>query len=1261
MKQVTSYLLGLGLLMVSQLHSETFSSAEIEFFEKKIRPVLTENCLSCHGAKPDKIKGGLYLTSRENLLEGGDSGPALVPGDPAKSLLIEAIHYKNVDLQMPPRDRLPDSVIKDMERWIANGAAWPASANTVSTKKQGFNLEERRNTHWVWSPIQNPAIPSVKNVQWPTKAMDHFILAELEKANLSPAAKADRRTLIRRATFDLTGLPPTPEEVNAFMQDPADGAFERVIDRLLRSPRFGERWARHWLDLTRYAESMGHEFDYEIHNAWMYRDYLIRAFDGDVPYDQLIKEHIAGDLIQKPRFNPDSGENESVVGTAFYWLPQQKHSPVDIRQEQSNLIDNQIDVLTKTFLGMTVSCARCHDHKFDAITTEDFYSLYGILSSSRFHLGSVTPEESIRKTAKEISKLKQNLPSLLAKQWSEETKGFPVYLKALNELDSIKSTDVIFEDFEKPLHHWEIEGDFDKSTFAPGQIAKHQGRVKHTGKRFFNSHNRRHDGKILFGDGFTGQLTSPPFTIDHDFIHFLIGGGDHKGKTALLLLIDGKPVAEANGKGDNVMAPGKFDVTQWKGKKAQLRIIDFEKGGWGNIGLDHIVFSDTSSHFDANNQPDVEQSRIAQLAKVRGLDQERLSNWKTAMANPPRHLKALSSEETEICSDAATSHVEHDGFLIPRDAEQLFYHGPATDDLLTEGPTLLHSQEGAFLSDGDWLNTGKIHPLLEGTIRTPTFKISKKWLHLYVAGFGGRANIMIENFTLIRNPIYGSLKQRINNPTPHWISIDMSMWQGRNVWIEFADNTGQDPAGPVFKGNGFIALKEVRFSDDKEFQKPTSVSSLPSGITADALNVAISKWQQHLTSTHSDFDTRDQSIINWLLTNQLISIEPNEGNAKLHALADKLIKLEERIPTPRRTVSMTDGTGQNEPIFIRGVHRNTGKEATRGFLSALPEIEKDTFKLVQNRSSESVHPVSTASGKATNIERSTYTIEGSGRHQLAEAIIHPDNPLTTRVAANRIWHHLMGRGIVPTTDDFGVLGERPSNQALLDHLATSFSENGWSVKSLIREIMLSSAYQMQSRSSSPDAETKDPTNRLWHRANIRRLQGEAIRDSLLFLSGQLNETMFGAPVPIHLTPFMQGRGRPRTSGPIDGDGRRSIYVAVRRNFLSPMMLAFDTPIPSTTIGRRTVSNVPAQALILMNDPFVEQQSRHWAERILAETSSDTERIEHLYESAFSRAPEPHEASQIVSYLKQNKDLAKEDKWTRICHVLINVKEFIFVP
>jgi hypothetical protein len=359
----------LVLVSLSSLAADP-TPAQLQFFENRIRPVLVQNCYKCHSQQAEKIKAGLLLDSREGVLKGGENGPAIVPGDPNKSLLIKAVRYTDADLQMPPKgNKLPDAVIADLEAWVRMGAPDPR-VGTLAQK----NWNDSGKAHWAWQPLKKPSVPEVSDSGWPRTPVDNFILAKLDEKGLKPNTPADKRTLIRRATFDLTGLPPTPEEVEDFVKDESPGAFATVVDRLLASPQYGERWGRHWLDVARYSDTKGQvrrqREDEAYPFAWTYRDYVIRSFNGDKPYNLFVIEQLAADKLPATRNNPTNlcALGFLTVGDRFMGM-------------QNDIINDRIDVVTKGFLGLTVTCARCHDHKFDPIPTRDYYSLHGVFAS----------------------------------------------------------------------------------------------------------------------------------------------------------------------------------------------------------------------------------------------------------------------------------------------------------------------------------------------------------------------------------------------------------------------------------------------------------------------------------------------------------------------------------------------------------------------------------------------------------------------------------------------------------------------------------------------------------------------------------------------------------------------------------------------------------------------------------------------------------------------------------------------------------------
>ena len=350
------------------------TASGLAFFEKKIRPVLVEHCYKCHSASSEKVKGGLLLDTREGIRKGGESGHAVVPGDLKESLLISAL--KHDDFEMPPKRMLPAAVVADFEKWIRDGAVDPRRATHVVAKPDSIDIEAGRK-HWAYQPLRAPAIPKVKDAAWPGNDIDRFILARLESAGLQPGADAKKITLIRRLYFDLIGLPPTPKEIARFVDDKSPEAYENLVDRLLKSPRFGERWGRHWLDVVRYAESMSLRGRLLKH-AWRYRDYVIEAFNDDLPYDQFLTQQLAGDLLEASSVD---AQRQNLIATTFLVMGDALLENQNKSQLDMDVVDEQLDVIGKGMLAQTITCARCHDHKFDPIPTSDYYAMAGILKN----------------------------------------------------------------------------------------------------------------------------------------------------------------------------------------------------------------------------------------------------------------------------------------------------------------------------------------------------------------------------------------------------------------------------------------------------------------------------------------------------------------------------------------------------------------------------------------------------------------------------------------------------------------------------------------------------------------------------------------------------------------------------------------------------------------------------------------------------------------------------------------------------------------
>ncbi|MDF1755969.1 MAG: PSD1 and planctomycete cytochrome C domain-containing protein [Verrucomicrobiales bacterium] len=373
---------------------EKLTSDQVMFFESKIRPVLADACYECHSNEGGRVKGGLALDTREAMLLGGDSGEVLIPGKPDESLLWIALSYTDPDYEMPPKNKLSPDIVADFRKWIEMGAPDPRVSETVVVKSE-IDIEEGKK-FWSFQKPVKPNTPKVKNADWPGSDLDHFILSKLEEQNLTPSSKADPETLNRRLYFDLTGLPPTPRQQDEFLsawKTNPEEAIESTVDQLLASPQYGERWGRHWLDVARYAESTGKETNMTFPHAWRYRDYVIDSFNADKPYDHFLSQQIAGDLLPA---KTDEIWQENLIATGFLAMGTKGLNQDNGRQFTMDVVDEQIDTMTQSVLGLTVACARCHDHKFDPIPTTDYYSLAGIFLSSTTYFGTIRNAQNKR-------------------------------------------------------------------------------------------------------------------------------------------------------------------------------------------------------------------------------------------------------------------------------------------------------------------------------------------------------------------------------------------------------------------------------------------------------------------------------------------------------------------------------------------------------------------------------------------------------------------------------------------------------------------------------------------------------------------------------------------------------------------------------------------------------------------------------------------------------------------------------------------------
>ncbi|MEC7906711.1 MAG: PSD1 and planctomycete cytochrome C domain-containing protein [Verrucomicrobiota bacterium] len=1105
-----SYYAFLVLLSVPlSISASDLDPDSLEYFESKIRPLLVENCYKCHSVDSDRIKGGFLIDSKPGLLKGGESGPAIIPGDARNSRLIQMVERHPDFEAMPPKSKLSQSEIASLITWIDRGAPDPRLEETVAADSlSDFNLEERKQW-WSLQPVKKPPVPRVENQSWPANEYDHFLLAKLEEKGLAPAAPAERRELIRRLSFDLIGLAPTPNEVEAFLNDKSEEAYAKQVDRLLSSPHFGEKWARHWLDLVRYAETKSFEADYTMPYAYRYRDYVIRALNDDVPYDQFVLESLAGDLLPHPRFNPETGENESVKGPGYIYLTDGQHGPPDIHEDEARIFDGMIDATSKAFLGSTLACARCHDHKFDAITTGDYYSFYGMLRSSRLSYTNTVPVNQQNGPEKRLIQLKPRISYLALEDSLQDVELIPDYLSATRKLLDDPSVQEALRDF----------------------IASKE------------RENKNQEGRAMENLEASLEKLVTPEAIK-------------LGLEADLLV-------------------------NW----VRLALIPESGDEWPE--LEPIIPSANPARDKASENGNLSKS----FASVAGS----LDEWKLqggAFAKPG------SSKGGIILNMEGTNAIQ----------------------------TII----------GNAVVGGLFAPRIDGAIRSPDFILDGKPIEFQAKGRNGAARLVVRNYELTgRGPTTSRIYQAIDSD--HWqtVHFETYLWKGEPAYLEVLQNgvathslhprEGQ-PSPP--DDNAYVAVRFDQAPDWKAYWQPQL--DIPNQEARDsAITNRLKSIIGNMKSMPSNDD--DTEVLGALFSAGFIKADTGRGLPLQKAMAEyRSIALE--IPAPRYVRSLVDGDQHDQPVYIRGNHNNPSKDDNpRRFLDGLGG--------------------------------SAFAGPGSGRLEWAERVADPTNPLTARVRANRLWKHLFGNGIVATTNDFGKMGTKPTHPGLLAYLARDLIENGWSLKYMVRKMVLSQAYRMSS-APSQHAMDEDPDNKLLQHMPVKRLEAEAIRDHILACSGEIDTSMYGPSVSAYVRDLPDSRAKP-ASGPLDGNGRRSIYIEMRRNFLPTFLRAFDMPNATESIGRRQVTNVPAQSLALMNDPFVHEQAKAWAKRVLYSKHNLEQRIHEIHQTAFCRpasASEIQWAKRFLDTLADEYGSSLDDLavWTDLCHTIYNRKEFIYV-
>lgn len=1268
----------LSLVLVTVLSafvSANDDSEKLEFFEERIRPVLVTHCYECHSIASAAIEGGLQLDHRNGLMRGGESGLAIVPGKPEESRLIAAL--KHEALQMPPDKKLPPSIIQDFEHWIAEGAFDPR--HTVPSPTESANatwnakLEERK-TWWSLQPLRNPNIPDTIALDGEVTSVDRFISAKLTSTGLRPSPPASPETLLRRISFILTGLPPTPEKVLEFKREyqlSPETAYAKQVDFLLESPHFGERFARRWMDVIHYTDTYGYEWDVAAKGSWEFRDYLIRAFNNDIGFDQLLREHLAGDLLPSPRINHQEGLNESLIGPMFFHLGERRHgSSLDFAGVHQEMIDSQIDAFSKTFLGMTVACARCHDHKLDPVSQSDYYALAGMLMTPRWTTRNIDTPDKYTPQVKRLTQLRDTLRQKIATNWLLHLETVPLDWSLLgsqvSQTSDIESLDypvsqlltaiqwstprVLSAIAQQPETKLNIEDDgtsilasgsqipdYDRYEISfetdPGTVSELKLEALTHKSLGMNGPGRTPHGNFVLTH--IRVMVTPTGTVDSLNVPIQSARADYEQPNypvagALTEAPDGWGV----GLGGNVNRSAFFKFAQpvslpsggtWKIS------LDFQLGTGHTLGYFKISTGRSALHTSAGNgELQKKWSEIKEL-------------WEAERKRRVEHNRAFIRSD-DLTGSSTSLSVVQDGLGLIRGTVP-----EATPLIALEGDRIL----SGILPKG--YHTHAISPKFSGAIRLPEPEsFPKKFVSLKLSGgeWAGFRSIP-QNAFLNEGPQFFDPNSR-----PTWITFSatplrygvtrvLSEISTPDLNANFPPRTGVARMGNIVLPNEDSGQKKrgwFSFTDLVAHDSPgTPLDELEpyaALFTSDApksnaeLKSAFMTWftsaiQRFANSTSLPGDAK---ILQWLLDHEIV---PNhlDLSPDLKILIEEYRALEKTIEFARTVNSMDERGVQpiDYRLNIRGDVHQEGLPIPRGFLGVFPE--------------------------SSQYERHTT----SGRLELAEYLSSGQNPLIGRVYVNRVWQWIFGTGLVETPSDFGKLGGQPSHPELLDWLTLRFMEDGWSTKKLIRRLLLSRTFQQSSLVDSL-ARDLDPDNRLLHHYPTRRLEAEELRDSILTAAQKLDHSLYGYPI----RPFRSAQDPQKRlfSGPLDGLGKRSIYLEMSVMQPPEFLVGFNLPDLKTSMGRRDVTNVPSQALILMNHPFVNEIAKDWGKTLATSTVKNEERVRHMFLAALSRPPSEQETERWLTLARSiaapHSALETDSNaWSTLALAMFNSKEFLY--
>ncbi len=1106
----------LGLLLVwwiqpgISLAQETVGDST--FYSENVYPIFVAHCVDCHG--PDEQESQLRLDSRRSLLKGGDSGePAVVPSEPDRSFLLHVIGGEDEDLRMPPDgDLLSTTDQATIRAWIESGAAMPELAND----------QERGADHWSFQPIQRPVVPDTGTDR--KNPIDAFIIEKLQQNQLGLSPEADRRTLIRRLYLVMHGLPPTPSQIEQFLNNTSPTAWQDLVDEVLESPRYGERWARHWLDLIRFGETHGFETNRERPNAWRYRDWVIQALNEDKPYDQFIQEQIAGDALGEP-----IGTGYLVAGP--HDIVKSPDINLTLMQKQDELSD-LVNTTGTSLLGLTLGCARCHNHKFDPISQKDFYSIQAVFAGVEHgdRTLPVTPESQARLESLQprIQNLQERLLPFIPKA------GMPLVM--IDEAETADAAGKIVEHRVEPAGEGINPGGTQpgfQSDPGTDKRTPNLSRGKYTWWK-----NTPHQDTVVYRPRVTGRhrlwiswgAGHSTHTQDARYILDLDGDLSTTDDQQEVARIDQRRLAEEQDVADDTATPNQ---SLWSGL--------FNAGSFLFSGQEALVVRGGTTGSAVTSdliawEPLSEASGTSSLVKPRlrpPVNSKQNIEWIVPVETRFVRFTILATNSSQPCLD-----------------ELEIYAG---------GKNVALAEQGGVATCSSTLPGYDIHQLKH--INDGRYGNPRSW----ISNEDGQGWIQIEL------------------PAPK--QIDRIEW-GRDRDGQFSDRVATQ--------------YRIEVSLDGESWRTIASSGdrMPFG---------------------TDGSKRPTYVFD--------GVEPEVAQQGRDALAELEQLLEEQRQL-NQTPTVYAGMFNSPPATFR-LYRGDP-------LAKREEVNPDTISLLGTLG---------LTNEAKEQER---------RLKFAKWVASRENPLTARVMMNRLWQFHFGTGIVSTPNDFGGNGVPPSHPELLDWLADEFMAQDWSLKEMHRQILLSQTWQQDSRPT-PEGLSKDAASQLLWRFPPRRLEAEAIRDSMLLASGVLDLTMGGPGFSGFEVQLENVRHFfPKTRyGP--EDFRRMVYMTVVRQERESVFGVFDCPDASQVVSRRSRSTTPLQALNLLNSEFTMTQSEFMAQRLAEANAADAaEQASTAFELCYGRPIADDELPLCVEFI-QNEGLEQ------FCRALFNSNEFLFVP